>query len=78
MELIDTFESLRRKDVINLCDGTRFGHATNLEIQLQTGRICKLIIPVSCGCISFIPPRREYRIPWDCIRKSATTPSWWR
>lgn len=55
MELIDTFESLRRKDVINLCDGTRFGHATNLEIQLQTGRICKLIIPVSCRMYFFYP-----------------------
>jgi YlmC/YmxH family sporulation protein len=36
---------LRYKEVINICDGCRFGYVGDAELDLVSGQICALIVP---------------------------------
>lgn len=36
---------LKNKEVINLCDGTRLGFVTDVELDLDCGRAVALIVP---------------------------------
>ena len=44
---------LREKDVINLCDGARLGHACDFEFDTCDGRICALIVCRETGFMGF-------------------------
>lgn len=66
---METFCLLRQKEVINIRDGYRFGFVDDLEIDFKTGKIIKLILPVPGGFLCIIGTKKEYRIPWSCIKK---------
>ena len=36
---------LRCKEIINVTDGSRFGYVGDVEVDLDTGRICALVVP---------------------------------
>lgn len=57
---------LRRKDVINVCDGARLGTITELEFDSCNGQICSLILSTCCGFFSFKSERR-IQLPWNRI-----------
>ena len=64
---------LRCLEVVNLCGGERLGYPCELEIDLDSGQILSIIIPIECG-FSFFGKREEYIIPWckiDCIGEDA-------
>ena len=61
-------EDIRKKEVINLCDGARLGCATDFEISVCDAKILALIIP-SGGWLG-IGKGDCIVIPWeniDCI-----------
>lgn len=66
---METFCDLRKKEVINLCDGCRLGFVDDLVIDLKTGRIEKIIVPVGNRCWGLLASGEEFVIPWECIRK---------
>ena len=43
--MISTFNELRDRDVINVCDGKRLGFVCDMEIDTACGKILKLIVP---------------------------------
>ena len=50
---------LRQLEIINLCDGTRLGYASDFEFDREDARILALIIGGNCGFFGFgkaIPP----------------------
>ncbi len=63
-----SFESLRNKEVINICDGARLGYICDTDISVPEGNICGLIIPQSTGLFSFKKVKNIY-IPWHRVEK---------
>lgn len=61
------FWELKEKEVINCKDGKRLGYVADLEIDLMSGKVCKLFVPTSgkfCGCLG---KGTEYCIFWNQI-----------
>ena len=66
---MESFSDLKRKEVINLCDGSRLGHINDLLIDLKCGKIEKVIVPALGKCWGILSTNEEYVIPWECIKK---------
>lgn len=61
------FWELTEKEVINCKDGKRLGYVADIEIEIQTGKVCKLYVPGPgkfCGCFGKGP---ELVICWNQI-----------
>ena len=40
-----TFNELREKEIINICDGARLGRICDLELDDCTGLLCSIVVP---------------------------------
>lgn len=60
---------LREKEVINLCDGKRLGYIMDVEFDVCSGKIEKVIIPGPGKICGVFGTDREYVIPFGCIKK---------
>lgn len=60
---------LKRKEIINICDGFRFGFLCDLEIELGCGRIVAIIVPAPGKVFGLFCREKEFRIPWECIKR---------
>ena len=60
------FTVLRRKEVINLCDGARMGEVSDLLFDPVCGQITALVVPAQSGFAGLFS-RTECVIPWGCI-----------
>lgn len=60
---------LKQKEVINLTDGRRLGFVSDVEIDLDTGKIDAIIIPGSGRLFGLIGKDNEFIIPWEKINK---------
>jgi YlmC/YmxH family sporulation protein len=72
MERLNTC-SLREKEVINLCDGTRIGCPDDFEVSVGDGRIVALIVPRPSGFLG-LSHANDLVIPWhkiECIGEDA-------
>lgn len=60
---------LRAKEVININDGRRLGPIKDIDIDLEEGRICAIILPTygSTKLIGFFSREQEIVIPWEKI-----------
>lgn len=58
-------EDIRKKEIINLCDGARLGCATDFEISICDAKINALIVPV--GGWFGIGKNDRIVIPWEKI-----------
>jgi len=67
--MIERFSCLRRKEVINICDGSRLGYAGDLELKLPEGEAKALIVYGPCRFFGLFGRGEDYYIPWDCIRR---------
>lgn len=63
-----TFLSLRAKEVINTADGSRLGYACDLELDIECGKICAIILPSQGRLFSKGRPL-ERRIPWSAVSR---------
>ena len=60
---------LRQKEVINTNDGARYGFVSDLEFDIDSGKILALIVPGPGRVLGVFGRDQEYRIPWDVIIK---------
>lgn len=60
---------LREKEVINLCDGKRLGYIMDVEFDVCSGKIEKVIIPGPGKICGVFGTDHEYVIPFGCIKK---------
>lgn len=68
-----TSEELEKMEVINLCDGSRLGCPSGVELDVHNGCLTALIIPKDGGFFS-LGRAEQYRIPWchiQCIGEDA-------
>lgn len=63
------FSELACKDVINIRDGSRLGHIQDLEINICTGQICRIMVPGQNKWLGFLGGKSEFWIAWDQICK---------
>ncbi len=61
------YSELRCKEVINIRDGCKYGAVNDLEIEMETGRIIAIIVPVSASIFNIFGTEEEYRILWRDI-----------
>lgn len=67
--MLNRFTQLRRKEVINLCDGCRLGCVGDVEIKLPEGEVRALIVFGPCRFFGLFGRGEDYYIPWECIQK---------
>ena len=60
---------LRAKEVVNMIDGKRLGHITDIEINVETGKLTAIVVPGSGRFLGFFGRNEEIVIPWDKINK---------
>jgi YlmC/YmxH family sporulation protein len=60
---------LKRKEVINMSDGKRLGFISDVEINLEEGRIDALVIPGTGRIFGFVGKENEFIIPWEKVKK---------
>ncbi|HHY97813.1 MAG TPA: YlmC/YmxH family sporulation protein [Firmicutes bacterium] len=60
---------LRVRDVVNTIDGRRLGPITDLEIDLETGRIKAIMVPAPGRFLRALGKYKDYVIPWERIKK---------
>jgi YlmC/YmxH family sporulation protein len=59
---------LRIREVINITDGRRLGPIKDIDIDLEDGRICAIILPFpGSRFIGFFSRENEIVIPWNKI-----------
>ncbi|WLR52261.1 YlmC/YmxH family sporulation protein [Bacillus tianshenii] len=63
---ISEFQS---KDVVNIADGKRLGQITDFDIDLETGRISRVLVPVNGRGMRFFGKDEGMTIPWSNIVK---------
>ena len=60
---------LRQKEVINISDGRRLGFVSDVEINLEDGKIEAIIIPAGGRLFGILGKDNEFLIPWERIKK---------
>ena len=64
-----TFSDLRRKEVINVCDGRRMGCVCDIIIDINTCRLDAIVVPGCFSITNIFQKQRNIIIPWNKIRK---------
>ena len=59
----------RRKEVIDTLTGSRLGFITDVDIDLEKGRVNSVIIPGKRRFFGLLPPEEDIIIPWESIQK---------
>nr|WP_122011838.1 YlmC/YmxH family sporulation protein [Maliibacterium massiliense] len=61
------YSELRKKEVINTCDGSRLGNVVDLSFDAACGALEAIIVPGPGGGI--FRPGNDILIPWKMIDK---------
>lgn len=69
MEKRCTFCELKRKEVINLCDGARLGHICDLEIDICSGTVLAIVVPGESRMLGILKSNDNLVIPFCRIKK---------
>ena len=60
---------LRNKEVVNVCTGARLGYITDVNFDVESGRICSIVVPGECCGVLGLSRRDDIVIPWEKIEK---------
>ncbi len=61
---------LKQKEVINIRTGKRLGGISDYDLDLRSGRILGIAVPVSGGRFSILAKaEQDVYIPWESIKK---------
>ena len=67
--MVDRFTLLRRKEVINICDGCRLGYVDDVELLVPEGQVIAVIVYGSCRFLGLFGRGEEYYIPWQDVQR---------
>ncbi len=60
---------LKMKEVINVIDGKRLGTITDIEIDIDTGRLTAIVVPGAGKFLGLFGRNEDVVIPWEKINK---------
>jgi YlmC/YmxH family sporulation protein len=69
MDMDTRIADLRYKEVISVEDGTRYGYAGDIEIDLETGQVKALVVPGRRRLFGLLGREEDKYIPWDAISR---------
>ena len=64
-----SINGLKTKEVINISDGARLGYVSDVEIDLQDGRLTAIIVPGAYRMMGFLGKEDDVIIKWENIKK---------
>ena len=64
-----SFLELRCKEVVNIVDGKRLGHIVDIVFELESGRVCGLVVPGDKNFWSVFKGGAEIFVPYSQIVK---------
>ena len=67
--MVDRFTLLRRKEVINICDGCRLGYVGDVEISIPDGCVKGIVVFGPCRFFGLFGRGEDFYIPWECIQR---------
>jgi YlmC/YmxH family sporulation protein len=59
----------RQKEVINVSDGRRLGFVSDVEINLEQGKVEAIVLPGVAKLFGLLGKDNEFVIPWEKIVK---------
>ncbi|MCX8130338.1 MAG: YlmC/YmxH family sporulation protein [Clostridia bacterium] len=59
----------RQKEVINVSDGRRLGFVSDVDVNMDDGKLDAIILPGSGRLFGIIGKDSEIVIPWESIKK---------
>ena len=63
------FRRLRRKEVINICDGCRLGFVSDVDVRIPEGQVVAVVVNGPARFFGLFGRGEEFYIPWDCIQR---------
>ena len=60
---------LRCKEIINVTDGSRFVYVGDVEVDLDTGQICALVVPGRLRLFGLLGREEDRIFPWESVRR---------
>ena len=63
------FRDLRRKEVININDGSRLGPVADVDIKAPEGQLAAIVVYGPARFFGLFGRGEEFYIPWGCIRQ---------
>ncbi len=60
---------LRIREVINIVDGKRLGLMSDIEVDLENGKVTAIVVPGPARIFGMFGRDRDYVIPWEKIVK---------
>ena len=63
------FQDLRRKEVININDGSRLGLVADLDLRAPEGQVVAIVVYGPARFLGLFGRGEEFYIPWDCIQR---------
>lgn len=67
--MICSINELKTKEVINVSDGARLGFVSDVEIDLESGRLTALVVPGAYRLMGFLGKEEDIIIKWENIKK---------
>lgn len=67
--MICSINELKTKEVINVSDGARLGFVSDVEIDLESGRMTALVVPGAYRLMGFLGKEEDIIIKWENIKK---------
>ena len=67
--MMERFSHLRRKEVINICDGRRLGFVGDLELKVPGGRSRPSSCSAPAASSACSAGGEDFYVPWDCVQR---------
>ncbi|MGP4040383.1 YlmC/YmxH family sporulation protein [Gracilibacillus sp. D59] len=64
-----TLSALQMKDIVYIEDGTKIGNLTDIEINVDIGKITNLVVATKTKTFGVFGESREIIIPWAHVMK---------
>lgn len=69
MSMEISFLDLRCREVVNIVDGRKLGHITDIVIDLSTCQIKGIVVPGECSFWNILKPSNTLFIPFNQVVK---------
>ncbi len=67
--MVNSTRDLKLKEVINVLDGKRLGTITDIEIDVDSGRLTAIVVPGAGRFLGMFGRSDDIVIAWDKINK---------
>ncbi len=67
--MVNSTRDLKLKEVINVLDGKRLGTITDIEIDVDSGRLTAIVVPGAGRFLGMFGRSDDIVIQWDKINK---------